>query len=228
MKISFREDGNDVLFVISDYSPEYRPVLESCFYSPEGGSSVKRFPKHVEHLDKVMVAFEQHAEEMFSQMGYLRPIPWEDALLAFIDRVGATDIDWWLTGSCATAVRGMPIKPHDVDIMLRSADIDRIRTTFGDCIVEPIVSSKGWVVDFFGVVFLHARIDLAFDPQGFVDNPDPADFGPYAMNHLERIDWKGHTIKVPPLDLQLAVNERRGRSDRVQAIGDYMAARGQG
>jgi hypothetical protein len=96
---------------------------------------------------------------------------------------------------------------------------------FEDCIVEPIRSSKGWVVANFGVLFMGARIDLAFDPEDFVDSPDPADFGPYAMRNLEAVNWKGYTVRVPPLELQMQVNKRRGRYDRAAAIEQYLLNR---
>jgi hypothetical protein len=35
---------------------------------------------------------------------------------------------------------------------------------------------------------------------------------------LETIHWQGYAIRVPPLDLQLAVNERRGRLERAAVI----------
>lgn len=223
MKISIKEDNNDVLFEISEFSPEYKSVFENAYYSLEDGVYVKRFSKDIESIDKIGVNFKKYAEEMFGQMGYFRKVLWEDALLEFINKVEGTDIDWWLTGSCATSVRGIPINPHDVDIILNSKDIDKVNTIFSDYIVEPVTSMKGWVAKHFGVLFLKARIDLAFDPEDFVDHPEPVDFGPYAMRNLEAIDWKGKTVRIPPLDLQLQVNKRRGRIDRVKAIENYIS-----
>lgn len=225
MRVFSIEEGNDVLFVVSEFSPEYKKVLENACYSLVDGSYVKRFPKDTPNISRIRNNWENCAEEMFSQMGYFKTARWEEALLGFIDRIKGTDIQWWLTGSCATCVRGIDIQPHDVDIILDSEDIDRINQLFADCIVEPVISSKGWVAANFGVLFMGARIDLAFDPEDFVDNPDPVDFGPYAMRNLEIIDWRGQTIKVPPLELQLQVNRRRGRNDRAAAIEAYLLNR---
>lgn len=183
---------------------------------------MKKYPKNIDNIDKIKMNFKNYAEEMFLQMGHLKEVKWEKALLSFINKVKDYDIEWWLTGSCALAVRGISTMPHDVDIMLNSKDIDKIKNIFSDFIVEPIISSKGWVVDYFGVLFLNTRIDLAFDPQEFVDNPEPSDFGIYAMNNTEMVQWKGNIIKVPPLELQLQVNKRRKRYDRVKTIEDYL------
>ena len=79
------------------------------------------------------------------------------------------------------------------------------------------------MVKYFGVLFLHARIDLAFDPEEFVDHPEPLDFGPYAMRNLETVVWKDHSLRIPPLELQLWVNRRRGKTDRVRAIEEFIS-----
>ncbi|MGG7165798.1 hypothetical protein [Clostridium ihumii] len=222
MNISFKENENNILFVISEYPNEYKSILESQYYSLEHGNFVKKYPKNIDNIDNIKMNFKNYAEEMFLQMGYLKEVQWEKALLSFINKIKGYDIDWWLTGSCALCIRGISVMPHDVDIMLNSKDIGKIKNIFSDFIVEPIISSKGWVVDYFGVLFLNARIDLAFDPQDFVDKPEPSDFGPYARNHIESVLWNGNIVKVPPLELQLQVNRKRKRYDRVKAIEDYL------
>lgn len=228
MRVSTTEDASDVLFVISEFSQEYEEIFKNAYYSPEDGSYVKRFPKDTPNISRIRDNWVNCAAEMFAQMGYFRTVRWEEALLGFIDRVRGHDIRWWLTGSCATCVRGVAIQPHDVDIMLHSEDIEKVSQLFADCIIEPIRSSKGWVVANFGVLFMGARVDLAFDPEDFVDNPEPTDFGPYAMKNLEEVDWRGQTVRIPPLELQMAVNKRRGRDDRVAAIEEYLLHRGCG
>lgn len=225
MRVFSIDEDNDVLFVVSEYPLEYKNVFENAYYSLVSGSYIKRFPRDTPNISRIRDNWENSAEEMFSQMGYFQSARWEEALLGFIERIRGTDIHWWLTGSCATCLRGVDIQPHDVDIMLHSEDIDRVNQLFADCIVEPIRSTKGWVVANFGVLFMGARVDLAFDPEDFVDSPEPADFGPYAMKNLEVISWRGHSVRVPPLELQMQVNQRRGRADRVAAIEQYMLNR---
>jgi hypothetical protein len=51
-----------------------------------------------------------------------------------------------------------------------------------------------------------------------VDSPSPADFGPIPASRLETVTWEGWQLRVPPLDLQRAASERRGRTDRVALI----------
>jgi hypothetical protein len=42
------------------------------------------------------------------------------------------------------------------------------------------------------------------------------------MKNLEEIKWRGHIVKIPPIDLQLHVNKKRGRTKRVKAIESFL------
>ena len=52
-----------------------------------------------------------------------------------------------------------------------------------------------------------------------------SDFGPTATGRLDTVTWRGHTLRVPPLDLQLQVSERRGMAARVEEIERAMGLR---
>lgn len=222
MDISFKENKKIISFIVSNFDEKFIPVFKDQFYDIEDNKAIKSFPKPIENIEQIKNNYIKYTEEMILQAGYFKNILWEDALFEFIKRVEDENIDWWLTGSCALNLRGIPIKPHDVDIMLNSKDIDNIREIFKDNIVWPILSTKGWIVKYFGVIFLHSQIDLAFDPQKSADDPEPSDFGPHAMKNLEEIKWRGHIVKIPPIDLQLHVNKKRGRTKRVKAIESFL------
>ena len=159
---------------------------------------------------------------MFDQLGYFKPTPWKKALFDFSREMDDKNIDWWLTGSCAVCIRGISLQPHDVDIMVDSSDVSRISDIFSDYLIEPIVDTNGWLTKDFGVIFKHSRIDIASDPQIVLDDPEPIDCGPYANANLEEVNWKGFSIRVPPLQLSLNANKRRGRNDRVEIIEKYL------
>jgi hypothetical protein len=56
---------------------------------------------------------------------------------------------------------------------------------------------------------------------GDLDDPEPHEQGP-AAGRVEHVRWHGHDVPVAPLNLQLAVNQRRGLTGRVQKIHAYM------
>lgn len=223
MRVTFTDLADLVDFRLDDVDPRYDPVLEQCFWQRDDRGWHRTYPADAAHLDRVMPYFAANAERMFAQLGYFAPIPWQRALLDFADRLAGTDVDWWLTGSCAACIRGVPLNPHDVDIMIDSESTTAVVDRLADVLIEPFVDTGGWVVREFGVLFWHARIDLASDPAPILDQPEPADCGPYAAGHLEEVRWQGRTFRVPPLALQESVNRRRGRLERAALLRDAMA-----
>ena len=222
MKLSCVEKNDEVLFKISGYDKKYVPVFEMCFYQKGEGFYYKSFPKTTRHINRIQENFIHFGPEMFSQLGYFTEIPWQEALVRFLKKVKDKPINWWLTGSCAACIRGIPFEPHDVDIMVDSRDLLLVEEVFAEDIIEPIRDTSGWVTKDFGVLFLGARVDIASDPSPVLDQPQPVDCGPYALAHLETIRWKGYEIKVPPLELQLTANKLRKRQDRVILIEEFL------
>ena len=223
MKIEFLKSDDLVTFRVYNFSNPIEDALRICFYEKVDDAYIKRFPASTPYLDKIMARYEKYAEEMFLQVVYQRPIPWEKGLLEFVSRVSNSDVDWWLTGSCAACIRGINMSPHDVDIMVDSRSVDLLTELFQDNIIEPIIDTKGWLTKDFGVLFLGCRIDIASDPQDRLDEPEPADCGPYAKSVLESVAWKGYEVRIPPIELQLNVNRRRQRTERVKLMEEYIS-----
>lgn len=211
------------MFRLDDVDPELDAALEAASWQRANGGWQRDYPADAPLLGCVQETFTASGERMIRQMAGLEPVPWEEALAAWAERAEAAGIAWWLTGSGATALRVSGIVPHDLDIMIDPDEVDRVRSAFADALIEPLIPTGGWVTRFFGVLFLHARIDIASAPIPAVDVPEPADFGPYASAHLETLRWRGHTVRVPPLSVQAAVNRRRGRHDRAERIEATLA-----
>ena len=223
MNIEFLKSEDTVTFRVCNINDPIEAALQMCFYEKVDDAYIKHFPASTPYLDKIMAHYEKYAEEMFLQLVYQRPIPWEQGLLEFVKRVSNSDVDWWLTGSCAACIRGISMSPHDVDIMVASGSVDLIKELFRDNIIEPIIDTNGWITKDFGVLFMHCRIDIASDPQGSLDEPEPVDCGPYAKSMLESIDWNGYEVRIPPIKLQLNANKRRQRIERVKLIEEYIS-----
>jgi hypothetical protein len=121
MKLNFINKETKIIFEVSDYENKYEDVLKASFYVSKGAKYIKEYNKkdiYSGNTDSIRTTFLKHGEEMFDQMAYIKQSPWEEGLREFIKRAKNMSIDWWLTGSCALGVRGLPVKPHDIDIML--------------------------------------------------------------------------------------------------------------
>jgi hypothetical protein len=77
---------------------------------------------------------------------------------------------------------------------------------------------SGTISDYWGRAFLTARLEWIGTPRALVDSPAPSDFGPIAASRLETVTWEGFELRVPPLELQRAVSQRRGLTSRVALI----------
>ena len=101
-------------------------------------------------------------------------------------------------------------------------DLSKVERLFASSLIEPVVDTKGWLTASFGVLFLHARIDIAAGPSPELDEPLPLDCGPYAEQHLQTIRWRGFDLWVPPLELHLNANRQRKRTERVKKIEAHL------
>ena len=86
-----------------------------------------------------------------------------------------------------------------------------------DYLIEP-VTQVNWFCRWWGRAFLYARIEWVGGVDERADQPTVSDFGSTAARRLETVSWQGHAIRVPPLDLQREVSQRRGLTNRVAQI----------
>jgi hypothetical protein len=106
--------------------PIFSDVLRNLHYLPLEEGFAKSFPTDTPGLDGIFRNFRRCAEEMVMQGAGLQPVPWEECLLGFLETVERRDIDWWLCGSAALAVRGVGIEPHDIDLVVADSDAERL------------------------------------------------------------------------------------------------------
>lgn len=210
--------GDQTLFVVSDVEPRYREGLQALVYQEHDEGYARAYPSDAPHLETAYHNFERFTEIMLRQeIGELAP-NWEDALLRFINKITGQNIDWWLTGSAALSVRGLDVMPGDIDLITTADDALRLGNLLVDYIVQPVQDTTGWIGKWFCRAFMGACVEWVGGVSDAADAYGISDFGPSAAARLETVTWHGHVVRVPPLDLQLAVNERRGRSERAAKI----------
>jgi hypothetical protein len=159
---------------------------------------------------------------MVRQCARLEPAPWEDALEAALRRLENAGFAWWLYGSAALAVRGIPVAPADVD--LHVGDPFAAGRLFDDVLVTPVERLDGWVAAYVGRAFDGAVVEWLAEPHAALDDPDdPHEQGPFVAGRLETVRWRGHDVRVPPLAVQLRTCERRGLTERAALIRRALA-----
>lgn len=218
MKTICKTEGSTTYFIIAELEPEYHDAARDLYYISFEGGFAKDFPADTPDLDRIYKKFELYAEEMILQTAKVHPVPWEKALATFLKIIENKNIEWWLTGSAALAVRGIDVLPRDIDLTVAEADCEKLGKLLQEYLVEPVVPCVGWIANWFGRAFINARLEWVGGVNDSIDTPYPNDSGPTAAKMLEVVKWNRAEIKVPPLELQLQVNERRGLTDRVKKI----------
>jgi len=214
-------DAGTTWFAISGVAPELAAPAEGVLmdYQRDGDEWRRGYPADTPGLDVCWRNFAGCAELMLRQAARLQPIPWRETLHEFCQRTSGRESDWWLAGSTALAVRGAKIEPGDVDLVCSDDGAISLGLIFADALIEPVVCDRnGSISDYWGRAFLTARLEWIGAPKASVDAPLPSDFGPIAASRLETVLWEGWQLRVPPLDLQRAVSQRRGLAARVALI----------
>ncbi len=124
MKTLCRTVGSQTYFIISELDLAYYDLVRDLAFSRVEDGFAKVFPTDSPHLDHIYHNFARCAEELILQKAGIHPAPCEQALLALLEKIKDQDIDWWLVGSAALAVRGIDLSPHDIDL---SVDDDHTR-----------------------------------------------------------------------------------------------------
>lgn len=106
---------------------------------------------------------------MVLQSARLVAVPWEAALLEFLQRVDGRDLTWWLYGSAALAVRGVEILPGDIDLSVSDAYL--AGELCDDILVTPVEELDGWVARCVARAFCHATIEWLSEPDTGIDDP---------------------------------------------------------
>ncbi len=220
MRADRRNEGDRVVFIISELEPSLEEAVRALGFSSVEGGFGQAYPTHP-HIDTIYRNFETRVEELVLQKARLRPVAWERALLLFCEAVRGESIAWWLTGSGALAVRGLDVAPGDLDLIVGRESTPRVERLMLDHLIEP--PRPGFISDTFTRSFPGACLEWCAGIDERADQWAVGDVGLTAAARLETVPWRGYEIRVPPLDLQLAVNERRGYGDRVRLIERAMS-----
>jgi hypothetical protein len=224
MKASVTETNESVIFRLTDVKPEERGAVEADYYTQDNDGYTKSFPRSAPYIDAAAANFLRFADRLYGETLTRGSSQWHEGLLHFLDIMEGSGIEWFLIGSGVLAIRGLDIVPRGIDVVFRHvSDLPRVRELFGPDTIQPLMECENWVAKAYGDAFHGCKICMAFGTQDSLDSPEPSESGPYAAHHLETATWEGRAIPVPPMQLLLNINRRRGRADRVRQITEYMS-----
>lgn len=212
--------GDQAIYTVDTTNPRYQQRLAHMGFAPTGAGQFLRNLSATGNVRSTHTNFANHLEQMLLQGERLRPVQWEHALTVFLARVQSTQLRWFLYGSGALAVRGIDVEPGDLDFCVNDAHL--VGALFEDLLVEPVTTMTDWIADQGGRAFAGCLLEWMAGVHPDVDTPTPHEQGLIAAQRLERVRWHGHDVTVAPLDLQLAVSQQRGLTDRTAKIRAHM------
>lgn len=210
MKCLANIEGNQIILSVENIeTEELKNTVCAAFFKEANGKYVKTFSKDYPEVELIEKNFPRMAGMMFTG----KNADWKKALMTFADVCKQKSIQWYLSGSCCEAVRGMPINPHDIDVHIFTEQFYDVRDVFPEYIMEPFQDlGNSWAVRYFGRLCIEGiQIDVAADEKANLDN-----------HEYRRIDWNGIQIFLEPVELRLEIEKIRNRKDRIDMILDYI------
>jgi hypothetical protein len=192
-----------------------------------GPELVRRFSPGTRHFDLAVANTGQWLEEMVRQRMTGTTAGWAGPLGDLLDRAGQARIPVAVIGSAALAVRGVQVRPGDIDVITTVEGADALGDCYREVLVVPVADDPGfgiWGRAFTGGI----RVE-------WLGNPARAQPGPWPLaaqswtiaSPFEEVRWQNRALRVPPLELARRIEVSRRRLDRVTAIDDYCTAHGQ-
>src|SRR5260370_34188286 len=185
MKTLCRTEGMQPSLIISALDPAYYNAVRELFFTPHEDGFAKTFPANAPHLDIFYRHFARTAEEIVLQTARIHPAPWEQALLALLEKVAGQGLQWYLAGSAALAARGLDVAPRDLDLIVDDAGANYLGDLLFDAFIQPVDHSQGWISHCFGSASFHTRIERIGGGSDDVDDNGSIEYGPAAANRCE-------------------------------------------
>lgn len=203
------EENQIILSVENIETEELKNIVCAAFFKESNGKYVKTFSKDYPEVDLIKKNFPRMAEKMF--IG--KDADWKKALISFANVCKKKGIQWYLSGSCCEAVRGMMINPHDIDVYIFTEHFYDVRDAFPEYIIEPFQDlGDSWAVRYFGRLCVEGiQIDVAADEKANLDT-----------HEYSNIDWNGIQIFLEPVELRLEIEKIRNRKERIGMILEYI------
>jgi hypothetical protein len=217
-------DGGQTI-QITEADPEQRVALDELGHPAD---VVHRYPPGTMFFERAVANLRQGLDEMVRQQIEKTPADWAAALRDLLGRAEQARVPVAVVGSVALAVRGVDVRPGDIDVLTTLEGTDALGEAYRDVLVVPVATEPGfgrWGRAFTGGI----RVEWLGAPAVVHEGPWPLNAAEWSMvSPFDEIRWENRSLRVPPLDVQRRVEAQRQRLDRVAAIDEFTRARPDG
>jgi hypothetical protein len=203
---------------VVDADPPQRTALVELGFGPD---LVRRYPPGARHFDRVVANLGPVLDEMVRQRMTGTAPGWAGPLGDLLDRAGQAGVPVAVVGSVALAVRGVDVRPGDIDVITTVEGADALGDSYRDVLVVPVADDPGfgtWGRAFTGGI----RVEWLGTRARVQEGPSPLAAAQWSIaSPFEEVCWENRILRVPPLGLQRRIEASRQQPDRVAAIDDY-------
>jgi hypothetical protein len=223
MRIVAGTEGGWSTITVVDADRGQRAALVELGFGPD---LVRRYPPGTRHVDRAVANLRRWLDEMVRQRMTGTAPGWAGALGDLLDRAGQARVPLAVIGSVALAVRGVDVRPGDIDVITTVEGADALGDSYREVLVVPVAYDPGfgiWGRAFAGGI----RVEWLGNPAMVQEGPWPLAAQKWTIaSPFEEVSWESRVLRVPPVELLRRIEVLRQRLDRVAAIDDYRTAHG--
>lgn len=224
MRISAGSEDGWRTIRISEADPDQRAALEQLGFPAD---TVHRYPPGARYFDRAVANLRRALEEMTHPQTTGMPAGWSPPFRDLLGRAEQGRVPLAVVGSVALAVRGIDVRPADIDVLTTPQGADALAESYQDALVVPLATTPGF--GRFGRAFTGGiRVEWLGNPPRVQEGPWPLAAAAWSIaSPFEEVRWENRLLRVPPLQVQRRVEIHRQRPDRVAAIDEYRRTRRQ-
>jgi ribonuclease-3 len=180
--------------------------------------------KHQASMEAAQKAFEALRKIADKDPSWKLPRRIRLSLLALIPHLGKAR-RWVLVGSTASALQGLPLTPHDIDILTDRSGVRLLSSRLRKFITSP---PKWKESEQFASLFAQFKVEGA-RVEIFGDLRIKSGKGTVRFNlwpYVREMPFAGQRVRVAPLEWQLVANALIGKKERVEIIARHLRSEG--
>lgn len=223
MKCYCYENESNFIFCVEDVENIHlENFVRHKGWEETDGKLLMPYPQHMfpDNWDKDLISrnFSRLGQAVF-ESGLLG-FDWEKPLELMAQKFEEHGIEWYLIGSASDAIRGIDVKPGDIDLVIHTRNYKKVKdifySQFSDSIISPFTDNKGLLpLQYITRLFLDgALFEIAADENWNLRKRQPI---------YEKTTWHGYNFYVEALQLRYQIERWRKREDRIKAIEAFMS-----
>jgi hypothetical protein len=226
MKCYCYETESDFIFCVQDVeNTQLEYAIQHMTFNKNDSKFLMAYPQNEfsNQYEKELVNknFTHLGQEMFESL--LLGFDWKKPLELLTQKFNENKIEWYIVGSLCDAVRGVDVKPFDMDIVIHTKDYYKAKDicylNFGNSIIFPFTDNQGRLaMRYFGRMFLAgALVEIAAHEKWNIES---------RLLQYEKTSWNGFEVYMVSLQQRYQIEIARNREDRIKAIKEYMNKKG--